>query len=98
MLQQKELALPALVIHPEDAQQRRFSSTRRPHDGDKFPLFDLQSDLAQDVAEPCPRLEALLDVSQLDHGLVRVTRSGAPRSVRCWLRAAPATRRPARPP
>src|SRR5262249_61107914 len=35
---QRVFAFPAVIVHPENVQQRRFTSARRTHDGNKFAL------------------------------------------------------------
>ena len=46
---QKVFALPAVIVHPENVQQRRFTCARRTHDRNKFAFGDVQIDIAQDV-------------------------------------------------
>src|SRR5262245_193527 len=46
---QKIFALPAVVVHPENVQQSRFTSARWSHDRNKFAFGDVQIDIAQDV-------------------------------------------------
>ena len=43
---------PSMIVHAEDMKERRFAGARRPHDGDKFTLLDLDVYVAQDIKEP----------------------------------------------
>src|SRR5262245_7235490 len=48
---QRIFALPAVVVHPENVQQRRFTGARWPHDRNEFAFGDVQIDITQDVEE-----------------------------------------------
>ena len=46
---QKVFALPAVIVHPENVQERRFTCARRAHDRNKFAFGDIQIDIAKDI-------------------------------------------------
>src|SRR6266513_2639032 len=47
---EKIFTAPAVVVHPEDVQERRLPSARWTHDRNEVAFLDIQIDLAQDVA------------------------------------------------
>ena len=46
---QEIFAAPAVIVHAQDVQERRFTRAGRSHDGDKIAFPDFQIDVAQDV-------------------------------------------------
>jgi hypothetical protein len=65
---QRIFALPTVIMHPENVQQRRFTCARRPHDRDKFAFGDVHIDVAQDVKKLllAQRISAF-EMAKLDH-------------------------------
>jgi hypothetical protein len=49
---EKEFSGPAVVMHPEDMQERGFAGAGRAHDRDELALFDLEVDVAQNIKKP----------------------------------------------
>src|ERR1700757_2383309 len=69
---QKIFAEPAVIVHPEDVQQRRFACTGWPHYRYKVTLLDVQIDLAQDVKKLLLRERiTAFQISKLDHTFTR---------------------------
>src|SRR5262245_21435821 len=65
---QKIFALPAVIVHPEDVQQRRFPGGRRSHDRDKFAFGDIEIDIAQDIEKfLLPQRVPAFETTELDH-------------------------------
>src|SRR5215468_5349635 len=63
----EKLPFPSMVVHPKDSQERRFSCAGWPHDSDEFVFRDVQNYLAQHISESSSGLEALFNVSKLNH-------------------------------
>jgi hypothetical protein len=58
---------PAVIQHAHDAQQRGFSRAGRAHDGDKFALFYIHIDPAQQPHRARWALDSLFNVPELNH-------------------------------
>src|SRR5262249_25416533 len=57
---------PCPSQHSNNAQQRRLSGTRRPHDRDELACLDVQPDSPEQEKPVRPRLHRFLEVSQLN--------------------------------
>jgi hypothetical protein len=75
----KIFAFPAVIVHPEDVQQRRFACTGRTHHGHEFAFGDIQIDIAQDVEKflLAQRISAF-EETEFDHKVVRCCVRGRP--------------------
>src|SRR5437762_7788731 len=59
---------PAVIVHSQNVQQRRFACAGRTHDRDEVAFLNLQIDLAQNVKELFLRQRiAAFDVLKLNH-------------------------------
>src|SRR5439155_896051 len=74
LAQEVELTGPGVVEHAEDAEQGGLPRPRRPHDGDELALPDREVDPAEHVAPRGAGLVRALDVAQLDHAWLQVSR------------------------
>src|SRR6266446_2842913 len=65
---QKIFTAPAVVVHPENVQQRRFACAGRAHNRDEVAFLNIQIDLAQYVKALFLRQRiAAFDVFKLNH-------------------------------
>ena len=62
-LRKEKLSFPRVIVHSKNVQECGFARSGGSHDGDKLSLDDIKSDLAQDVREPCLRLDGFFDIS-----------------------------------
>src|SRR6266850_4760639 len=61
-------ARPAVVMHAEDMEERRFAGTGRTHDRNKLAFGNVEIDIAQDVKEfPFREGMAAFEVLETDH-------------------------------
>ena len=65
------LAGPCAVVHADDVEQRRLSRTRRPHDGNELPLFDIEVDPAQHVRAARAVGVGLFNIAKCDERIGR---------------------------
>jgi hypothetical protein len=63
MIKEIILAGPRAVVHAKQMQERRLPCSRRSHDGDEFPLFDIDGDAAKNEGLGGAVLEILFDVT-----------------------------------
>ncbi len=66
-VQKKVLALGGFFQQAQNVHQRRLARAGRPHDGDKFALFDIHGDVAQNVGFTESGGVMLGDVFELNH-------------------------------
>src|SRR5206468_6457741 len=82
---QKKLAAPAVVVHSENVQQRRFACARGPHHRDKIALFNIQIDAAQDVKKfLLPERVTAFQIFQFNHAESVVVRKRQYRLKKNW--------------
>src|SRR5262245_21272880 len=65
-----KFALPGMIVHSNNSEQRGFSGSRRSHDREKLALRDFQVDLPQHVSKPRLGPITFLNALQLDQRLV----------------------------
>jgi len=82
---QKKFAAPAVVVHSENMQQRRFACARGPHHRDKIALFNIQIDVAQDVKKfLLPERITAFQIFQFNHAESVVVRKRQYRLKKNW--------------
>src|SRR5437867_2188885 len=67
MVKKVILPLPGAVIHPEDAEKKRFPCPGRSHDAEEFTFAHLQINPAQHLVNARFVLEGLFDLAESDH-------------------------------
>ena len=69
---EKIFTAPAVVVHPEDVQERRLPSARWTHDRNEVAFLDIQIDLAQDVEKfLLPERITAFQILETDHTFIR---------------------------
>ena len=69
---QKKFAAPAVIVHPENVQQRRFARARRAHDRNEFAFSHIEIDVAQDIKHlPFRERINAFEMAKFDHGRIR---------------------------
>src|SRR5438034_5686042 len=83
---QKIFTAPAVVVHSENVQQRRFACARRPHDRDKVAFLNVQIDLAQDVKKLLlPERITAFQIFQFNHAESVIVSKRQYRLKKKWL-------------
>src|ERR1700731_3332596 len=74
-LAEKIFAVPTVVVHANDVEERRFTRTRGAHHGNKLSFVDFETDIAQDVKEFAlgERINAF-EIFELNHSELFVTK------------------------
>src|SRR5436190_12524304 len=62
-----KFAVPRLVVHADDMQQRRLTGAGRPHDRDELAHLDVEIDAPQHIVLVYALREKFFDVAKADH-------------------------------